>query len=49
MFVEFQKHQCLRIKILGDCYVCVCGVPKPNSNHALNCVSLGVDMIDAIR
>ncbi|XP_076111411.1 adenylate cyclase type 2-like isoform X3 [Mytilus galloprovincialis] len=44
-----EKHQCLRIKILGDCYVCVCGVPKPNPNHALNCVSLGVDMIDAIR
>ncbi|XP_052060891.1 adenylate cyclase type 2-like isoform X2 [Mytilus californianus] len=44
-----EKHQCLRIKILGDCYVCVCGVPKPNPNHALNCVSLGIDMIDAIR
>ena len=44
-----QKNQCMRIKILGDCYYCVSGLPTPNSNHANNCVNLGLKMIEAIR
>ncbi|RUS76021.1 hypothetical protein EGW08_016226, partial [Elysia chlorotica] len=39
----------MRIKILGDCYYCVSGVPTPDKNHALNCVRMGLRMIDAIR
>merc|ERR1711963_257418 len=40
--------RCLRIKILGDCYYCVSGLPEPNDDHAKNCVEMGLDMIDAI-
>ncbi|CAL4169343.1 unnamed protein product, partial [Meganyctiphanes norvegica] len=39
----------LRIKILGDCYYCVSGVPEYTDTHANNCVKMGLDMIDIIR
>lgn len=42
-------YDCLRIKILGDCYYCVCGVPQPNEDHAKICVDMGLDMIDVIK
>lgn len=38
----------MRIKILGDCYYCVSGLPEPNEDHAKSCVEMGLDMIDAI-
>ena len=38
----------MRIKILGDCYYCVSGVPVPDPRHAHNCVEMGLDMIDLI-
>ncbi|OAD53432.1 Adenylate cyclase type 2, partial [Eufriesea mexicana] len=44
-----ERHHVLRIKFLGDCYYCVSGVPTPNSQHAKNCVDLGLDMIKIIR
>lgn len=44
----FQENHCLRIKILGDCYYCVSGLPEPRSDHARCCVEMGLDMIDAI-
>ncbi|XP_070200444.1 adenylate cyclase type 2-like [Littorina saxatilis] len=44
-----KKYNCMRIKILGDCYYCVSGVPLPDPNHASNCVNMGLSMIDAIR
>lgn len=44
-----QKNGCLRIKILGDCYYCVSGLPDPIANHARNCVQMGLDMCTAIR
>jgi hypothetical protein len=34
--IFFQDHQCLRIKILGDCYYCVAGVPKPGTGIFVN-------------
>ncbi|XP_037607185.1 adenylate cyclase type 8 isoform X1 [Sebastes umbrosus] len=43
------EHHCMRIKILGDCYYCVSGVPEPQRAHARHCVELGLDMINAIR
>ncbi|XP_034383026.1 adenylate cyclase type 8 [Cyclopterus lumpus] len=43
------EHHCLRIKILGDCYYCVSGVPEPQRAHARHCVELGLDMISTIR
>uniref|UniRef100_A0A1B0D560 adenylate cyclase n=1 Tax=Phlebotomus papatasi TaxID=29031 RepID=A0A1B0D560_PHLPP len=44
-----QENQCLRIKILGDCYYCVSGLPVSRPQHAANCVNMGLAMIDAIR
>lgn len=41
-------NHCLRIKILGDCYYCVSGLPESRSDHARCVVELGLDMIDAI-
>ena len=44
----YQDNRCLRIKILGDCYYCVSGLPEPCRDHARNAVEMGLDMIDAI-
>lgn len=41
-------HHCLRIKILGDCYYCVSGLPDPRSDHAQCAVEMGLAMIDTI-
>lgn len=49
MFLFSQENQCLRIKILGDCYYCVSGLPISRPQHASNCVNMGLQMIDAIR
>ncbi|KAL1116460.1 hypothetical protein AAG570_004933, partial [Ranatra chinensis] len=43
-----QQHHCLRIKLLGDCYYCVSGLPEPRPDHAHCCVEMALDMIDAI-
>nr|XP_027197465.1 adenylate cyclase type 2-like [Dermatophagoides pteronyssinus] len=43
------KNNCLRIKLLGDCYYCVSGLPIPDSNHAWNSVRMGFDMIKIIN
>ncbi|EEB14364.1 adenylate cyclase, putative [Pediculus humanus corporis] len=44
-----QDNQCMRIKILGDCYYCVSGLPVSRPNHAYNCVNMGLKMIEAIK
>ncbi|CAG2168590.1 unnamed protein product [Oppiella nova] len=44
-----QQNHCLRIKILGDCYYCVSGLPVSRPNHAVNCVHMGLAMIAAIK
>uniref|UniRef100_A0A671W1I3 adenylate cyclase n=1 Tax=Sparus aurata TaxID=8175 RepID=A0A671W1I3_SPAAU len=43
-----KRNGCLRIKILGDCYYCVSGLPDPIPTHASNCVQMGLDMCTAI-
>ncbi|XP_068584387.1 adenylate cyclase type 2-like [Cebidichthys violaceus] len=43
-----KKNGCLRIKILGDCYYCVSGLPDPIPAHARNCVRMGLEMCTAI-
>ncbi|XP_055734389.1 adenylate cyclase type 5-like isoform X3 [Salvelinus fontinalis] len=52
LFARFDKlaaeNHCLRIKILGDCYYCVSGLPEARADHASCCVEMGVDMIEAI-
>ncbi|TRY65508.1 hypothetical protein DNTS_021732, partial [Danionella cerebrum] len=44
-----KKNDCLRIRILGDCYYCVSGLPKHIKHHARNCVQMGLDMCSAIN
>ena len=44
-----ENNHCLRIKLLGDCYYCVSGLPEFNNDHALNCVQMGLDIIDIIK
>ncbi|XP_060772979.1 adenylate cyclase type 4-like isoform X2 [Neoarius graeffei] len=44
-----KENECLRIKILGDCYYCVSGLPDPIPHHARNCVQMGLDMCTAIN
>ena len=44
-----QENQCMRIKILGDCYYCVSGLPVSRPQHAYNCVMMGLGMIEAIK
>ncbi|KAE8633811.1 hypothetical protein XENTR_v10002106 [Xenopus tropicalis] len=44
-----KDNECMRIKILGDCYYCVSGLPEFLPNHAKNCVLMGLDMCQAIR
>ena len=39
----------MRIKILGDCYYCVSGLPDPRSDHAICTVAMGMDMIHTIK
>uniref|UniRef100_A0A2K6GD26 Adenylate cyclase type 7 n=1 Tax=Propithecus coquereli TaxID=379532 RepID=A0A2K6GD26_PROCO len=44
-----KAHECMRIKILGDCYYCVSGLPVSLPTHARNCVKMGLDMCEAIK
>ncbi|XP_053206968.1 adenylate cyclase type 6-like isoform X2 [Panonychus citri] len=53
LFARFDKlaaeNHCLRIKLLGDCYYCVSGLPDPRQDHAQCCVEMGLHMIQAIK
>uniref|UniRef100_A0A8D0CEG0 Adenylate cyclase type 7 n=1 Tax=Scleropages formosus TaxID=113540 RepID=A0A8D0CEG0_SCLFO len=44
-----KENGCMRIKILGDCYYCVSGLPVSLPSHAENCVKMGLDMCEAIK
>ncbi|XP_058260516.1 adenylate cyclase type 2b isoform X2 [Hemibagrus wyckioides] len=44
-----KDNDCMRIKILGDCYYCVSGLPESLPDHAKNCVKMGLDMCEAIN
>ncbi|KAH8274986.1 hypothetical protein KR018_008386, partial [Drosophila ironensis] len=49
LFVDFDlaalKNQTMRIKFLGDAYICVAGIPKCTPAHANSCVNQALDMI----
>ncbi|XP_027841680.2 adenylyl cyclase 78C isoform X1 [Aphis gossypii] len=53
LFANFDKlaaeNHCLRIKLLGDCYYCVSGLPQTRQDHAVCCVEMGLHMINAIK
>jgi len=44
LFARFDKlaheNNCMRIKILGDCYYCVSGLPDARTDHAICAVSM---------
>ncbi|KAG1938411.1 adenylate cyclase type [Pimephales promelas] len=52
LFARFDKlaaqHHQLRIKILGDCYYCICGLPDYREDHAVCSIMMGLSMVDAI-
>ncbi|XP_056621161.1 adenylate cyclase type 3-like isoform X2 [Triplophysa dalaica] len=52
LFARFDKlaeqHHQLRIKILGDCYYCICGLPDYREDHAACSIMMGLSMVDAI-
>ncbi|MED6277118.1 Adenylate cyclase type 3 [Characodon lateralis] len=52
LFARFDKlaskHHQLRIKILGDCYYCICGLPDFREDHAVCSIMMGLAMVDAI-
>ncbi|XP_035209749.1 adenylate cyclase type 8-like isoform X2 [Stegodyphus dumicola] len=53
LFARFDRlaheQHCLRIKLLGDCYYCVSGLPEPRADHAHCCVEMGLHMIHVIK
>ena len=44
-----QHHGCLRVKLSGDCYNCISGLPEKEPGDVDRCVKMGLDMIDVIR
>ncbi|NWY06337.1 ADCY3 cyclase, partial [Nothoprocta ornata] len=52
LFARFDKlaakHHQLRIKILGDCYYCICGLPDYREDHAVCSIMMGLAMVEAI-
>ncbi|XP_077593146.1 adenylate cyclase type 3 isoform X2 [Stigmatopora nigra] len=52
LFARFDKlaerHHQLRIKILGDCYYCICGLPDFRQDHAACSIAMGLSMVEAI-
>lgn len=53
LFARFDRlaneNHCLRIKLLGDCYYCVSGLPHVRPDHAHCCVEMGLHMIQVIK
>ena len=45
----FQLNSCVRIKILGDCYFCVSGLPEKRRDHAVCCIEVGLEMMGIIK
>ncbi len=49
VYLYTQMNHCLRIKILGDCYYCICGLYDTNADHAVFSVQMGLQMIEVVR
>ena len=41
-----QMYKIEKIKTIGDAYMCVSGIPEPNTNHAINIVKAGLELAD---
>ncbi|MCP4344619.1 MAG: tetratricopeptide repeat protein [Desulfobacterales bacterium] len=44
-----EKNQCERIKTIGDAYLCVCGMPMEDPNHAENIVKSSIQIIQYLK
>ncbi len=44
-----EKNKCERIKTIGDAYLCVCGMPQKDENHAENIVKSSIEMINYLQ
>ncbi|CAB9498281.1 Receptor-type guanylate cyclase gcy [Seminavis robusta] len=40
-----RKHGIFKIETIGDCYLAVCGLPKPNPNHAIQVTKFARDCL----
>jgi len=44
-----QRHGIEKIKTIGDCYMAVCGLPKPRPDHARVMTEMAMDMLRVLR
>lgn len=44
-----EKYSIEKIKTIGDCYMCVSGLPTADADHAINAVHVALDMQDFIK
>jgi class 3 adenylate cyclase len=44
-----EQHGCERVKTIGDAYLCVCGMPVADPNHAENMVRAATEIVDYIN
>ena len=43
-----KKHGVTKIKTIGDCYMCVSGIPTQQKDHAFEICSLANDMLQFV-
>ena len=44
-----KKHEITKVKTIGDCYMCVSGIPKQQKNHAKEICALAFDMLQFVE
>ena len=43
------KHDVLKVKTIGDCYMCVSGIPKQQKGHAKDICTAAIDMLQFVE
>ena len=43
------KHSVTKVKTIGDCYMCVSGIPKQEKEHALKMCAFALDMLKFVE
>ena len=44
-----QKHNVRKVKTIGDCYMCVSGIPQQEKEHALNMCMFALDILKFVE
>ena len=44
-----KKHNVTKVKTIGDCYMCVSGIPEQEKEHALNMCAFALDMLKFVE